>query len=239
MTSYAILSGVTVTVCILCLCILCSAAIRMELYSSRGVLAAVVNNTNSIDSGINATTNTKAFGPPQVFESKPTGNYTNGTASVTEGPRQIIQSKPTGNYTNGTASVPEGPRQIITGRPGIGQVAPQNQFGQNKPVGVTDSSVINIPNINITKEQAAKAEQEASIMIKAYYEKLEQEKQEEKEEAAALAPAAAAQSNQTPDGAEDTLDETETGTEEEEEDDQENEEDKDNENEDNVEEDNE
>ena len=174
--------------------------------------------------------NASAIGTNASLKGSPTGNYTNGTASVTEGPRQIIQPKPTGNYTNDSASVTEGPRQIITGR--------QNPFGQNIPSEVTDSSVINIPNINITKEQAVKAEQEANVMIKAYYEKLEQEKQKEREEAAALAAAAAAQSNQTTEevgDAEDTIGETETDTEEEEEEElgQENEEENDNENGDN------
>jgi hypothetical protein len=176
------------------------------------------------DTGINNSSN--------ITTSKLTGNYTNGTALVTEGPRQIIQPKPTGNYTNGTALVTEGPRQIITGRPAIGQVAPQNQLGQNIPSPATGSNVFSIPNINITKEQAVKAEQEANVMIKAYYEKLEQEKQKERE-AAALA-AAAARSNQTTEeveDAEDTIDETETDTEEEL--GQENEEENDNENGDN------
>jgi hypothetical protein len=94
------------------------------------------------------------------------------------------------------------------------------------------NSVVNIPDIKITKEQAAKAEQEANVMIKAYYEKLELEKQKEKE-AAALA----AQSNQTGgeeiEEAEDTPAETEIGIEEEEEEESEEEEDEeDNNNED-------
>ena len=144
--------------------------------------------------------------------------------------------KPTGNNTNGTALGTEGPRQIITGRPAMGQPVPQNQPGQSIP-SATSGNII-IPNINITKEQAVKAEQEANVMIKAYYEKLEQEKQKEKEEVAALAAAAAAQSNQTAEAeaeAEDTIDETETDTEEEEEEElgQENEEENDNENGDN------
>src|SRR5215204_4636441 len=100
-----------------------------------------------------------------VMTSKPTGNATNGTALVTEGPRQIIQSKPTGNATNGTALVTEGPRQIITGGSTLGQVSPQNQFGQNMPNAVTGNEVISIPNVNITKEEAMKAEQEANLMI--------------------------------------------------------------------------
>jgi hypothetical protein len=143
------------------------------------------------DTGINNFTN--------ITTSKPIGNYTNGTALVTEGPRQIIQPKATGNYTNGTALVTEGPRQIITGRSATGQITPQNQLGQNIPNAATGPSSIIIPNINITKEQSAKAEQEANVMINAYYEKLEQEKQKEKEQAAALA--AAAQVNQTNDNA--------------------------------------
>jgi hypothetical protein len=150
------------------------------------------------------------FPPPSLFSSDhasnananrtnatqepPTGNYTNGTALGTEGPRQIIQSKPTGNYTNGTALGTEGPRQIITGRPAMGQLIPQHQLGQNTSSG---NDVIRIPNINITKEQAVKAEQEANVMIKAYYEKLEQEKQKQKEREQA----AAAQANQIMDNA--------------------------------------
>jgi hypothetical protein len=126
----------------------------------------------------------------------PTGNYTNATALVTEGPRQIIQSKPTGNYTNATALVTEGPRQIITGRPAMGQVAPQNQPGLNTPNAIPGSNVISIPNINITKEQAAKADQEANVMIEVYYEKVKQEEElKARQQAAALA--AAAQVNQT------------------------------------------
>jgi hypothetical protein len=165
----------------------------------------------------------------------PTGNYTNGTALVTEGPRQIIQSKPTGNYTNGTALVTEGPRQIITGRPATAQIAPQNQPGQNIANAPAGSNPIIIPNINITKAQAAKAEQEANLMIDTYYEKLELEKQRQEQEAAALTAAAAAQSNQTggeeTEEAEDTPAETEIGIEEEEEEEGE-EEDEDNNNED-------
>jgi hypothetical protein len=203
-------------ICIL-LCILCCASIIIELYNPSRVLAAGINNT------INAT-QTKALGPPQVFESKPTGNYTNATALVTEGPRQIVESKPTGNYTNATALVTEGPRQIITDRSAI-SVAPK-QPGQNVP-----NSVVNIPDIKITKEQAAKAEQEASVMIKAYYEKLELEKQKEKE-AAALA-----MSNQTggeeTEEAEDIPAESEIGIEEEEESEEEDEEDNNNEDENN------
>jgi hypothetical protein len=126
----------------------------------------------------------------------PTGNYTNSTALVTEGPRQIIQSKPTGNYTNSTALVTEGPRQIITGRPAMGQVAPQNQPGLNTPNAIPGSNVISIPNINITTEQAVKAEQEANVMMKDYYEKVKQEEEQKaRQQAAALA--AAAQVNQT------------------------------------------
>jgi hypothetical protein len=101
---------------------------------------------------------------------------------------------PTGNYTNATALVTEGPRQTITGRPAMGQVASQIQLGQNLPNAVTGNNVISIPNINITKEQAAKAEQEANVMIKAYYEKVKQEEAAKaRQEAAALA---AAQANQ-------------------------------------------
>ena len=120
----------------------------------------------------------------------PTGNYTNATALVTEGPRQIIQSKPTGNYTNATALVTEGPRQIITGRPAMGQVAPQDQPGLNTPNAIPGGNIISIPNINITKEQAVKAEQEANVMIKDYYEKVKQEEEQKaRHNPAALAPA--------------------------------------------------
>ena len=120
----------------------------------------------------------------------PTENYTSATALATEGPRQIIQPKPTENYTNAT-----GPRQIITGRPAMGQFTPQNQFGQNVPNAVTGSGLVSIPDINITKEQAAKAEQEANVMIEAHYEKVKQEEAAKaRQEAAALA---AAQANQT------------------------------------------
>jgi hypothetical protein len=172
-----------------------------------------------------------------ITTSEPTGKHTNGTALVTEGPRQIIQPKPTGNYTNGTALVTEGPRQIITGRPSTSQVTPQNQLGQNIPNAATGPSSIIIPNINITKTQAAKAEQEANLMIKAYYEELELEKQRQEQEAAALTAAAAAQSNQTggeeAEEAEDTPAETEIGIEEEEEGEEEDEEDNNNEDENN------
>jgi hypothetical protein len=215
MARYTELSGVAV--CVLCLWILCSATIRTGLYNPGTVLAADTNSTTNA-------TQTKVLGPPQVFESKPTGNYTNATALVTEGPRQIVESKPTGNYTNATALVTEGPRQIITDRSAI-SVAPK-QPGQNVP-----NSVVNIPDIKITKEQAAKAEQEANVMIKVYNEKLELEKQKEKE-AAALA----AQSNQTggeeTEEAEDTPAETEIGIEEEEEEESEEEDEEDNNNED-------
>jgi hypothetical protein len=131
-----------------------------------------------------------------ITVSRPTGNYTNATALVTEGPRQIIQSRPTGNYTNATALVTEGPRQIITGRPAMGQVAPQDQPGLNTPNAIPGGNVISIPNINITREQAVKAEQEANVMIKDYYEKVKQEEEQKaRQQAAALA--AAAQVNQT------------------------------------------
>ena len=93
------------------------------------------------------------------------------------------------------SNISSAPMQIIKGRLATNQVAPQNQPGQNTPNMATGVSPIIIPNMNITKEQAAKAEQEANVMINAYYEKLEQEKQKEKEQAAALA--AAAQVNQT------------------------------------------
>ena len=129
----------------------------------------------------------------------------------------VMTSKPTGNATNGTALVTEGPRQIITGGSTLGQVSPQNQFGQNMPNAVTGNEVISIPNVNITKEEAMKAEQEANLMIKAYNQKLEQEKQEK---AAALA---AVQANQTTvaaegsEGSTTATDETETNGEDEEE----------------------
>jgi hypothetical protein len=108
----------------------------------------------------------------------------------------ITVSRPTGNYTNATALVTEGPRQIITGRPAMGQVAPQDQPGLNTPNAIPGGNVISIPNINITREQAVKAEQEANVMIKDYYEKVKQEEEQKaRQQAAALA--AAAQVNQT------------------------------------------
>ena len=106
----------------------------------------------------------------------------------TAGKNQTIQ----GTQNRNTSSAPT---QTITGRLATNQVAPQNQPGLSTPNAIPGSNVISIPNINITKEQAAKSEQEANVMINAYYEKLEQEKQKEKEQAAALA--AAAQVNQT------------------------------------------
>ena len=139
-----------------------------------------------------------------------TGNITYGPPIISYEPTNPEQSSPPG--TNVTTSSPtvsknqtmpgiqnsnisSAPMQIIKGRLATNQVAPQNQLGQNTPNIATGVSPIIIPNMNITKEQAAKAEQEANIMISAYYEKLEQEKQKEKEQAAALA--AAAQVNQT------------------------------------------
>ena len=139
-----------------------------------------------------------------------TGNITYGPPIISYEPTNPEQSSPPG--TNVTTSSPtvsknqtmpgiqnsnisSAPMQIIKGRLATNQVAPQNQPGQNTPNMATGVSPIIIPNMNITKEQAAKAEQEANVMINAYYEKLEQEKQKEKEQAAALA--AAAQVNQT------------------------------------------
>jgi hypothetical protein len=100
---------------------------------------------------------------------------------VYTGPQQVIKGSP----NIGTAPASEAPRQIITGRSDGGQVTPQNQLGQNTPNAVTgNNDITSISSINITKGQAAKAEQEANAMIKAYYEELE-----EKNEASALATA--------------------------------------------------
>jgi hypothetical protein len=127
--------------------------------------------------------------PPLLSSADQTGDANVNITNATQlGP-------PTGNYTNATALVTEGPRQIITGRPAMGQVTPQTQLGQNVPNADYTKNVISIPNINITKEQAAKAEQEADVMIKAYYENVKQEEEEKaRQEAAALA---ADQANQT------------------------------------------
>ena len=145
--------------------------------------------------------------------SDPINNMTtsNGTnPSMIVGPPRVVESKPTANYTttiNGTL--------MSIGPPRESQPEPRPIIGNEG----ASNNVINIPNINITKEQAVKAEQDANVMIKAYYEKLEQGKQKERE-AAALAAAAAGQSNETAEAeaeAEETLDDTETDTEEEEE----------------------
>jgi hypothetical protein len=85
----------------------------------------------------------------------------------------------------------------------VGQTLAKNQMGQN----TSNNATFMGPSLKpITKEQAQKAEQEASIMIKEYYEKLERDKQIEKEKEAIEAALASAQANQTR-GATDTSDE--------------------------------
>jgi hypothetical protein len=110
--------------------------------------------------------------------------YTDNNSSTT-----ITMSEPTENYTNGTAFITEGPRQIITDQSATSRIIPRNQPGKSMPDTVASDATSDILNMNITKEQAAKAEQEANVMIKAYYEELEK-----KNEASALA---TAQPNQT------------------------------------------
>ena len=82
--------------------------------------------------------------------------------------------QPTGNYTNDTALVTDvGRRQIVTNQSAtIGQNIPPTQPGQIMDgINVTD-----ISNLNITKEDAVKAEQEANVMLENYNKKVEQEK---------------------------------------------------------------
>jgi hypothetical protein len=154
---------------------------------------------------------------PEALQSTQVGNDTTTNRTVIVIPPQPVQSKPTLNEPS------------IIGPPRIMQSNPQGAIESG-------DMRVNISAIKpITKEQAAKAEQEANVMIKDYYEKLDLEKQKEKEEA--LATTAAVQSNQTgeeeTEEAEDTTAESEIGIEEEEEEEEEGEEeDEDNNNED-------
>ena len=142
-------------VSILCICISYSAMTIMVWYNLAQALSTVNNSANSTNSIIDVT-RTKAFGPPQIIQSEPTGDNTNRTNLVTEGQQQII--------TNQSASM----RQII----------PPTQPGQ----GIGGITLADIANMNISKEEAAKAEKQSNVMLETYYEDLE-----EKNETSALA----------------------------------------------------
>lgn len=101
--------------------------------------------------------------------------------------------------------------QLVSQKPTVlqpQQLRPQAGFGNERVGGQTfgggnqtqqstgDNTAVTNPLLKpITKGEAAKAEQEANVMIKAYYEKIKQEEEEKaRQEAAALA---AARANQT------------------------------------------
>ena len=212
-------------------------ALQLSAKVTSGTFTTAYASTNVTEnSGTGDVPNLVSTPPPLLPSIEQTGDANANRTNTTQ------VKPPTGNYTNATALVTEGPRQIITGRPAMGQVAPQDQPGLNTPNVIPGGNIISIPNINITKEQAVKAEQEANVMIKDYYEKVKQEEEQKaRQQAAALA--AAAQVNQTINNAsqaEGSLEgnatasaiETEDDTDVEAEDENEPEEDKENDNED-------
>ena len=175
---------------------LLSIALQLPERFSPSILTIAYASTNV--TGNNETENIPSLittPPPLLSSIDQRGNADLNNTNMTQRVNATQVRPSLGNYTNGTALAAGGQRQNITGGFSMDQNPTQNQFGQNTPNAITGGDIVNIPNINITKEQAAKAEQEANVMINAYYEKLEQEKQKEKEHAAALA--AAAQVNQT------------------------------------------
>jgi hypothetical protein len=92
--------------------------------------------------------------PPQIFSPPSQTDDVNRT-----NPMQVGSTP--GNYSVDTTLPTESQGQTIAD-------SSSNALGGN--------NVINIPNINISKEQAAKAEQEANVMLEAYNEKVKQEK---------------------------------------------------------------